>query len=64
MGDLSLYLDDMNLRTNYFEEWENDVNSKRSSSNHPIILLWGLNGQETSMGHKTYLDNKEWRRDG
>ena len=28
VGDLSLYLDDMNLRTNYFEEWENDVNSK------------------------------------
>ena len=64
VGELSLYLDDVNLRTNSFEEGENDVNSKRTSSNQPIILLWGLNGQVTSMGHKAYLDSKEWRRDG
>lgn len=39
VGDLSPYLDDVNLRANSFKEGENDVNAKGNSFEEPITLL-------------------------
>ncbi|XP_056694997.1 uncharacterized protein [Spinacia oleracea] len=39
VGDLSPYLDDVNLRAISFEEGDNDVNVKENSFEEPITLL-------------------------
>ena len=59
VGDLSPYLDDVNLRSNSFEEGENDVNSKEISIDQPINLLLNVMGFKIEK-RQAWVTNLTW----